>query len=50
MKYAPQTVSLGFLMENSTKNGQQAKNHTTANLIITNNYFLSDDEFLILKN
>ena len=33
MKYAQKAASLGFLMENSTKNGRQAKNHTTANLI-----------------
>ena len=33
MKYAPKAISLGFLMENSTKNSRWAKNHTNANLI-----------------
>ena len=40
MKYAPKVVSLGFLMENSTKNGRQAKNHTTANLINRQLFFI----------
>ena len=37
MKYAQ---VLGSLMENSTKNGRRAKNHTNANLIYRQLFFI----------